>query len=301
CFVGSGVVYGKTTKRENKSGTVRYLHLAHNEWDPVKGRAVPKVLFTFGREDDLDRDAVKRLVASLSRLLEPGEALASTAAGDLEFVSSVPFGGTYVLDHLWRRLRIDKIVGQVGQPKRGRRRDMSVTERVLFSLVASRALAPPSKPAAADRVTHDVHVDGLPATDDDTCYRAMDWLHEVQDDLENRVFDEVANLLNLEVDLLFFDTTSTYFELEEADEPVARDDKGRLLADDRSHAEEEDESFDQAGFRTFGKSKDSRDDLPQIVIGMAVTRDGIPVRVWSWPGNTGDQKLIRQVKDDIRD
>ena len=291
----------KTTKRENKSGTVRYLHLAHNEWDPVKGRAVPKVLFTFGREDDLDRDAVKRLVASLSRLLEPGEALASTAAGDLEFVSSVPFGGTYVLDHLWRRLKIDRIVGQVGQPKRGRRRDMSVTERVLFSLVANRALAPSSKLAAADWVTHDVHVDGLPDIDDDACYRAMDWLHEVTDDLEKRVFDEVANLLNLEVDLLFFDTTSTYFELEEPDEPAARDDKGRLLTDDRPPAEEDGEPADQAGFRAFGKSKDSRDDLPQIVIGMAVTRDGIPVRVWSWPGNTGDQKLIRQVKDDMRD
>nr|WP_199800634.1 IS1634 family transposase [Streptomyces marianii] len=291
----------KTTKRENKSGTVRYLHLAHNEWDPVKGRAVPKVLFTFGREDDLDRDAVRRLVASLSRLLEPGEALASTAAGDLEFVSSVPFGGTYVLDHLWRRLRIDRIVGQVGQPKRGRRRDMSMTERVLFSLVANRALAPSSKLAAADWVTHDVHVEGLPAIDDDACYRAMDWLHEVTDDLEKRVFDEVANLLNLEVDLLFFDTTSTYFELEEADGPVARDDKGRLLTDDRPPAEEDGESADQAGFRAFGKSKDSRDDLPQIVIGMAVTRDGIPVRVWSWPGNTGDSKLIRQVKDDMRD
>jgi IS4 transposase len=294
-------VYVKTTKRENKSGTVRYLHLAHNEWDPVKGRAVPKVLFTFGREDDLDRDAVRRLVASLSRLLEPSEALASTAAGDLEFVSAVPFGGTYVLDHLWRRLRIDQIVGQVGQPKRGRRRDMSMTERVLFSLVANRALAPSSKLAAADWVTHDVHVEGLPAIDDDACYRAMDWLHEVTDDLEKRVFDEVANLLNLEVDLLFFDTTSTYFELEEADEPVARDDKGRLLTDDLPPAEEDGENADQAGFRTFGKSKDSRDDLPQIVIGMAVTKDGIPVRVWSWPGNTGDSKLIRQVKDDMRD
>ncbi|WP_443667717.1 IS1634 family transposase [Kitasatospora humi] len=294
-------MYVKTTKRENKSGTVRYLHLTHNEWDPVKGRAVPKVLFTFGREDDLDRDAVKRLVASLSRLLEPGEALASTAAGDLEFVSSVPFGGTYVLDHLWRRLRIDRIVGQVGQPKRGRRRDMSVTERVLFSLVANRALAPSSKLAAADWVTHDVHIEGLPATDDDACYRAMDWLHEVTDDLEKRVFDEVANLLDLEVDLLFFDTTSTYFELEEADEPAARDDRGRLLTHDHPPAEEDGEPSDQAGFRTFGRSKDSRDDLPQIVIGMAVTRDGIPVRVWSWPGNTGDQKLIRQVKDDMRD
>nr|WP_199800786.1 IS1634 family transposase [Streptomyces marianii] len=291
----------KTTKRENKSGTVRYLHLAHNEWDPVKGRAVPKVLFTFGREDDLDRDAVRRLVASLSRLLEPGEALASTAAGDLEFVSSVPFGGTYVLDHLWRRLRIDRIVGQVGQPKRGRRRDMSMTERVLFSLVANRALAPSSKLAAADWVTHDVHVEGLPAIDDDACYRAMDWLHEVTDDLEKRVFDEVANLLNLEVDLLFFDTTSTYFELEEADGPVARDDKGRLLTDDRPPAEEDGESADQAGFRAFGKSKDSRDDLPQIVIGMSVTRDGIPVRCWCWPSNASDQTLIRQVKDEMRD
>jgi hypothetical protein len=293
-------VYVKTTKRENKSGTVRYLHLAHNEWDPVKGRAVPKVLFTFGREDDLDRDAIKRLVASLSKLLEPGEALASTAAGDLEFVSSVPFGGAYVLDHLWRRLRIDEIVGRVGRPKRGRRRDMTVTERVLFSLVANRALAPSSKLAAADWITHDVHIDGLAATDDDACYRAMDWLHQVTDDLEKQVFDEVANLLNLEVDLLFFDTTSTYFELAEADEPVVRDEYGRLDpaadADDRRWDETRD-----VGFRTWGNSKDSRDDLPQIVIGMAVTRDGIPVRVWSWPGNTGDQKLIRQVKDDMRD
>jgi transposase len=57
----------------------------------------------------------------------------------------------------------------------------------------------------------------------------------------------------------------------------------------------------QAGFRTHGKSKDSRDDLPQVVVGMAVTRDGIPVRVWCWPGNTSDSPLIRQVKDDLRD
>ncbi|MDA0639536.1 IS1634 family transposase [Nonomuraea ferruginea] len=288
----------KTTKRENKSGTVRYLHLAHNEWDPIKGRAVPKVLFTFGREDELDREAVRRLVASLSRLLEPGETLAATTAADLEFTSSVPFGGTYVLDHLWQRLKIDQIVGRVGQPKRGRRRNMTTTERVLFGLVANRALAPSSKLAAADWITHDVHIDGLPGTDDDTCYRAMDWLHEVKDDLEKQVFDEVANLLNLEVDLLFFDTTSTYFELGHADEPVARDDHGEPMPE---HEAGDGPDRQAAGFRTYGNSKDSRDDLPQIVIGMAVTRDGIPVRCWCWPGNASDQKLIRQVKDDMRD
>lgn len=116
-----------------------------------------------------------------------------------------------------------------------------------------------------------------PATDDNACDRAMDWLHEVQDDLEKRVFDEVANLLNLEVDLLFLDTTSTSFELEEADELVARDDKGRLLpaADDTpAEADDSGDAPNQAGFRTFGKSKNFRDDLPQIVIGMAFTRDG---------------------------
>ncbi|GAA2158451.1 hypothetical protein GCM10009760_61490 [Kitasatospora kazusensis] len=78
---------------------------------------------------------------------------------------------------------------------------------------------------------------------------------------------------------LFSGTTSAYFELEEADEPAARDDKGRLLTTaDGSPAD----APDQAGFRAFGKSKDSHDDLPQTVIGMAVTRDGIPVRVWSF-------------------
>jgi hypothetical protein len=266
------------------------------------GEVVPKVLFTFGREDDLDREAIKRLVASLSRLLDPCQALAATAASDLEFTSSATFGGAHVLDHLWRRLRIDQIVARVGQPKRGRRRDMTTTERVLFALVANRALAPSSKLAAAEWISQDVHIDGLPATSDDACYRAMDWLHEVKDDLEKQVFDEVANLLNLEVDLLFFDTTSTYFELEEPDAPVIRDERGDRLPDDDADADGEDgQESAKAGFRTYGKSKDARDDLPQIVIGMAVTRDGIPVRCWCWPGNASDQTLIRQVKDDMRD
>jgi transposase len=125
----------------------------------------------------------------------------------------------------------------------------------------------------------------------------MDWLTEIKDDLERKVFGNLADLLNLEAGLLFFDTTSTYFETEEADEPVARDDHGMPQASGNAG----DGSRREASFRTWGKSKDHRDDLPQIVIGMAVTRDGIPVRVWCWPGSTADSALIRQVKDDMRD
>lgn len=170
------------------------------------------------------------------------------------------------------------------------------TERVLFALVANRALDASSKLAASHWVGPGAHIDGLPACSDDACYRAMDWLHQVQDSVERKVFDQVATLLNLEVDLLFFDTTSTYFEIDEPDEPIARNERGVPLPDPG-----DDDEPVMKGFRARGKSKDHRDDLPQIVIGMAVTRDGIPVRVWSWPGNTTDTALIRQVKDDMRD
>jgi transposase len=137
-------------------------------------------------------------------------------------------------------------------------------------------------------------------TSDDACYRAMDWLTEITGDLERKVFDSLVTLLNLEVDVLFFDTTSTYFVTEDEDEPAARDDHGMPLASGNTGSAGDGEREPQP-FRTWGKSKDHRDDLPQVVIGMAVTRDGIPVRVWCWPGGTSDSALIRQVKDDMRD
>ena len=114
---------------------------------------------------------------------------------------------------------------------------------------------------------------------------------------------------------LFFDTRFTYFETDGEDEPVWRDKHGRPVpgaqdADgqdasggkgDADGPEKGKNGGKLAACRAFGKSKDHRDDLPQIEIGMAVTRDGIPVRIWCWPGATSDSKLIRQARDDMRD
>jgi Transposase DDE domain len=285
------VPYVKTSARTTRSGTVRYLQLAHNEWDQDAQRSRTKVLYNFGREDELDKDAVRRLVAALSRLLDPAEALAAAEPGELSVTASRPAGGIHVLDQLWRRLGLDVAVRRT---LAGRRLSPE-TERVLFALAANRALAASSKLAAADWVCCDVHVDGLDEVTDDACYRAMDHLLAIERSLAEQAYFQVTDLLNLEIDLLFFDTTSTYFETEEADEDVPRDAEGiRVAPDDERKAGE-------AGFRAHGKSKDSRDDLPQVIVGMAVTRDGIPVRVWSWPGNTADSGLIRQVKADLRE
>jgi hypothetical protein len=283
----------REVRRRNKNGTqVSYLQLVHNEWDAAAQASRTKILYSFGRTDQVDPAAIKRLIASLSRLLDPAAALRVTATSELTLLASRPLGGTHVLDGMWQRLGIDKALGKL---RTDRRLDPRV-ERVLFALVANRALDASSKLAAAGWVSDDVHIDGLPETSDDACYRAMDWLLEIKDALEQEVFWQVATLLDLEVDLLFFDTTSTYFELDEPDAPVARDERGTALADTSGG-----DGATKAGFRTYGKSKDHRDDLPQIIVGMAVTRTGIPVRVWCWPGNTTDSTLIRQVKDDLRD
>jgi hypothetical protein len=284
---------------------VRYLQLAHNEWDAATKTSRPRVLYSFGRADQLDRAMVERLVASLSRLFDPAAALRATGSAGLTFVESRQFGGPWLLDQLWRRLGIDKLLTRM---LAGTRRD-KLTERAIFAMVANRALAPSSKLACARWVSARAHIDGLPELSDNACYRAMDWLIDAAPECEKQVFNEVANLLNLEVDLLFFDTTSVYFELDEADEPVARDQYGHRVAVDHPAEGTDGDGADGAagsagepvGFRTWGASKDHRPDLPQVVVGMAVTRSGIPVRVWCWPGNASDQKLIAQVKKEMRD
>jgi hypothetical protein len=287
-------MYLRSTPRRNKDGSeVRYLQLAHNVWDPAAKRSKVQVVYNFGREEPATREALERLVASVTRHLEPGKAAAVAAEG-LEFAESRPLGGTWALDALWERLGIGPAMRDL---LKGRRLDPAA-ERVLFALTANRALAPSSKLAAARWASEDVLISGLPATTDDACYRAMDWLLEIRGQLEKAVFDRTADLLGLEIDLLFFDTTSTYFVTEEADAPIARDAQGIPVPDGTGEAAGQGR---EAGFRTWGNSKDYRDDLPQVVIGMAVTRTGIPVRVWCWPGNTSDSALIRQVKDDMRD
>ena len=245
------------------------------QWDAAAGRSTVRVLYNFGREDELDRDAIRRLIRSLGRALDPGEALALQAP-ELQFCESRPLRGAWALDQLWHRLGVHEIlVGLLS----GRRLDPAA-ERVLFAMVANRALAPLSKLGCAAWVSEHVVIPGLPELDDDRAYRAMDWLLQIEAELAEQVYWSVATLLNLEVDLLFFDTTSTYFETDAADPPSPGATKG---------------------FRTWNShSKDHRPDLPQVVIGPAVTKDGIPIRVWTWPGNASDQELIRQVKDDLR-
>ena len=244
-------MYIRQISRVTKDGTrVRYLQLAHKVRDPQTGKPRDQILCHLGREDRIDKEQLRRLIRSLSRFLDPADRAQVNAelAGlgkDLVVERDLAYGGTYVLEAIWRRLKLDKVLEGLLS---ARRYEIDL-ERLIFALVASRALAPCSKLALERWVGRKVHIEGLPEVSVHALYRAMDFLVENAEEIQREVFFSTASLLNLEVDLLFFDTTTTYFEIEGEDE-----------------------------FRRYGHSKDHRGDLPQIVIGLAVTKEGIPVR-----------------------
>src|SRR3954454_24405819 len=270
-------MYLRRTQRRHTDGSgVGYSQLAHNR--RVNGSTRAEVLVNLGREDELDLDGLRRLAASIARFTDgDGGAPLPGSAGEFEVTGARPLGGAWLLDALWKQLGVDRALRGV----LGARRFSTDVERVLFALVANRALDPCSKLAAAEWASQDAHIPGLEAMDDDQAYRAMDLLVEAdaQAKVQEAVFFATADLLTLEVDLLFFDTTSTYFE-REAPDPAGENGTPAV--------------------RAYGHSKDHRPDLPQVVIGLAVTREGIPVRVWVWPGNTNDMSVIGEVKDDLR-
>ena len=184
---------------------VTYLQLAHNERHPETGSPVAKVIHSFGRADRVDRDALARLVASISRFLTPEQAATATASagGEVEVVDSRRMGGAWTLDRVWQRLGIGAAIrrGAVG-----RRLDGEAVERAIFALVAQRALEPGSKLAATGWVADRVAIEGCSGFSDDAAYAAMDFLLEALEELAAEIFASVAHLLNLDLDVVFVDS-----------------------------------------------------------------------------------------------
>jgi hypothetical protein len=201
-------VYLRETRRSNRDGSVvAYLQLAHNERHPETGASTAKVIHNFGRVEKVDRAGLARLVSSISRFLDPATAVAAARGLEVEVLDSRRLGGAWTLDRIWERLGIGAAIRAAA---RGRRLDVEAVERVIFALVAQRALEPGSKLAATRWVSERVAIEGCAGFDADAAYPAMDFLLEALPEIAAGVFDATATLLNLSCDVVFVDTTSTY-------------------------------------------------------------------------------------------
>jgi hypothetical protein len=282
-------MYLRTTQRRNKDGSVvRYYALAENVRHPDKGHVEAKVVHSFGRADRLDRATLERLVRSIRRVLDADGADADAdevPAGDkkrdpaIEIEASFEFGVVHVVEQLWARLGI----GQAIADRLAAEERHAPHEAALLAMAAQRLARPGSKLACHERWLERVW---LPAAKDlslSQLYRALDILAEHGDAIEQEVFWYGADLFKLDVDLVFYDATTAWFE-----------------CDDEDVAAESWRGLTFPALRKRGHSKEGRDNDPQVVIALAVTRDGMPVRSWVLPGNTPDVTTVQQIKEDLR-
>jgi len=271
-------VYLRTTSRKKKDGSrVSYYQLAHNERHPVTRKPVAKVIHTFGRADELDREQLVRLCKSIARvcnlevidLLDPQEPLGSSLGfgGSLKQHRTFPYGPPLAIEALWERLGIGNVLRSLCKKHNYR----IPYERALLAMVANRLLEPESKLGAWDRWLPTVYLPSCWGLKLEQMYEAMDVLYEHSAEVEKEIFFQTANLFNLKVDIIFYDTTTASFSIDQEDD----------------------------GIRRFGHSKEGTW-APQVVVALAVTPEGFPVKSWVFPGNTADVRTVEQVRRDLR-
>ena len=208
---------------------VEYYQLAHNVRHSETGNPVAEIIHNFGRADELDRDDLVRLCRSIARVcgVEVRDPLDSSDGTpipigehpaalpeEVRLIQTLELGVPFVVEALWERLKLGPTLRKVMEESGG----SPLHERALLAMVANRLCEPDSKLGVWDRWLQKVYMPSCSTLKLYQMYEAMDLLHWNVDEVENAIFFHIANLFNLVVDVIFYDTTTASFSIDEADE-----------------------------------------------------------------------------------
>ena len=267
--------------REKRSGSYRYLQIVENSWEG--GKARQRVISTLGRMEQLQESGqLDALLASGARFSRNVLLLDAHREGKVEEQGKWRIGGPLVFERVWAETGCAAVVRDLAA---GRKFKFDA-ERAVFATVLHRLMDPGSD-RACEKWLAGYDLPGAEGLGLQHFYRAMGWLGEplpaaeqdglipfsprcVKDEVEERLFSRRRDLFTT-VDMLFFDTTSIYFEGE----------GGETLGEN-------------------GHSKDHRPDLKQMVVGALLDNEGRPVCSELWPGNTADVKTLVPVAQRLR-
>jgi hypothetical protein len=266
--------------RVKRTGAYGYLQIVESFRE--KGQVRQRVLSTVGRLDVLQASGqLDALMRSGLRFCEKLTVIDAHAAGQTEPVQVQRVGPDLVFGRLWETLQLGKIIQRALQ---GRRYEFDV-ERAIYLTVIHRLFASGSD-RAAERWRQAYRLPGTETLDLHHLYRAMAFLGEplkeqpatailktprcTKDGIEEELFEQRRDLFSA-IDLVFFDTTSIYFEGQGGEE-----------------------------LGQYGKSKDHRPDLKQMVVGLALDLHGWPLCCELWPGNTADVTTLLPVVNRLR-
>jgi hypothetical protein len=268
--------------RQKRSGDHVYLQIVENRWE--KGRSKQRVVATVGRLDQLQESGqLDGLLQSGAKFAESVLVLAAHRRGEAPSIRNARIGPALVFGRLWEELHIPQVIERL---LAGRRFGLAL-ERILFMTVLHRLFDSGSDRSCVLVWKKDYAIPGIQAVDLHQVYRAMAWLGEplpadqqkgatpfaarcTKDAFEEALFDRRRDLFG-HLDLVFFDTTSIYFEGEGG-----------------------------AELGQYGHSKDHRPDCKQMVVGAILDSQGRPLCCELWPGNVTDVKTLIPVVDRLQ-
>ncbi len=255
-------MFTSVTTRRHGDRVYRYLQICESVREPGKKYPRRKVIGSLGNIDHLKPESVDHLIHSLKAFASPQ--VQERLDGDgLQILATRRYGDVAVIRALWEELGLPGLIG-------GGQREFDV-ERVVFRLVANRLLDPQSKLSTVDW-QRTVQWPESDEYDYQHFLRSMDVLIPQKEELEVALFQRVRDLFSIPMQLVWYDLTSSYFEGDGVC-PIAN----------------------------YGHSRDHRADRAQIVLGLAVTQEGLPIAHEVFPGNTGDVTTVKKVAQDLKD
>jgi len=245
-------MYIRTKEFKNKDGSVRtYLQIVENV--RINGKPTQKVIANLGRIEELkEKEVIDRLITSLAKYSE--HQWVQAEAEELKAEWGKEWGPALIFRALWEELRLKHILGTL----LSRTEIENDLEEATFAMVLNR-LSDPSSKLGVERWMKRVYRPEFAQVKLRHLYQALDFVAEHKEEIEKALFARVGDFFNLELDLVLWDTTSTYFE-----------------------------GIPSGELARYGFSKDHRPDRVQIVIGILMTKEGIPVAHQVFPGNTTD-------------
>ena len=242
---------------ESNGRTYQYIHIV--ETFRENGKVRQRIVGSLGRLDELlGQGDLERVITGLVEHCPTVKLLRAQSSGALEIESDKVWGPALLFGRLWEELGLKELLVRLSK----RQRFGFDFERMAFALTLQRLLEPGSD-LAGSKWIETVYEPGFEKLRLQNFYRALGFLWKKKEVIEEALYHRGLDLFNQDLELVFFDTTSTYFE-------------GTIWE----------------GWAKLGKSKDHKPDHLQLVLGVVMRKDGFPIACEIWPGNMADVKTL---------
>ena len=260
----------KKSTVKTKTGKKEYLNIVKSYRDKGKGKIKHKTILSLGRADKINDREIQEIIFGLSKLTENLQIMSGEVKDpDVQIHKTKNLGIPLVIDHFWKKLNMSILLESIQKKYPKLEFDL---ELVFRSAIIYRLIKPGSERAMIDWFA-DIDIQGVEKLKIHHLYRGLMIISEHREEIENHLIENQKTLFGIDLSLVFFDTTTTYFE---------------------------GDSIDNEAIKQYGHSKDHRPDRKQIKIGMVMSRDGLPIHLPIFAGDESDVSTIPNIIDNLK-